>query len=81
MSAVKGGLTQSNSPPLAPTSRIPESPSRDVWEERWKHQWDRSWAWFDTGKVQDVPISQDEMRGISRPGQDLHPLVKRGGTD
>lgn len=54
--------------------RIPESPSRDVWD-RWKQEWDRSWAWFNIRAVPDGPISQEEMREISGPGQDLHPLV------
>jgi hypothetical protein len=49
--------------------------SRDVWEERWKQEWDRSWAWFKIRAVPDAPISQEEMREISGPRQDLHPLV------
>jgi hypothetical protein len=57
------------------TSHIPEPPSREVWEDRWKREWDRSWAWYDTRKIQDAAISQDEMRDISRPGQGLHPIV------
>jgi hypothetical protein len=61
--------------PATGHSRIPESASREVWDERWRQQWARSWAWFDVSKVQDAPIPQDEMRDISRPGQDLHPLV------
>jgi hypothetical protein len=57
------------------TSHIPEPPSREVWEDRWKREWDCSWAWYDTRKIQDAAISQDEMRDISRPGQGLHPIV------
>jgi hypothetical protein len=69
-----------NIPQLSPvpatgTSRIPESASREVWDQRWRQQWARSWAWFNVSKVQDAPISQDEMRDISRPGQNLHPIV------
>ncbi|XAS62893.1 hypothetical protein VUN84_11225 [Micrococcaceae bacterium Sec5.8] len=61
--------------PATGTSRIPVSASREVWEKRWRQQWARSWAWFDVSRVQDGPMSQDEMRDISRPGQDLHPIV------
>ncbi|MBD8045437.1 hypothetical protein H9638_16660 [Arthrobacter sp. Sa2BUA2] len=57
------------------TSKIPESASREVWDERWKQQWNRSWAWFNVSTVQDAPLSQEEMRNLSRPGQDLHPIV------
>jgi hypothetical protein len=35
----------------------------------------RSWAWFNIRAVPDAPFAQEEMREISRPGQDLHPLV------
>ena len=67
-------------PELSPTpdignSRIPDEPGREVGEERWKREWDRSWVWFDSRRIQDSPISQDEMRNISRPGQGLHPIV------
>jgi hypothetical protein len=69
-----------NIPELSPVpatgaSRIPESARREVWDERWKQQWAHSWDWFKVSKIQDAPISQDAMRDISRPGQDIHPIV------
>ncbi|MCC9192741.1 hypothetical protein LOC59_03610 [Arthrobacter sp. zg-Y916] len=61
--------------PETGSSKIPESPSRAVWDARWKQQWDRSWSWFNVSKVQEAPLSQNEMQNASSPGQDLHPIV------
>ncbi len=64
------------SPPPAPgESRIPDSPSREEWEDRWKKEWNRTWVWYDTRAPQMAPVSQEEMQKLSRPGQELHPVV------
>lgn len=68
-------IPELNPAPETGNSRIPESASRDVWEERWKQEWDRSWAWYDIRAAQETPLTQEEVRNISRPGQDLHRLV------
>ncbi len=67
-------------PELSPTpdvgtSHLPELPSRDVWENRWRREWNRSWAWYDMNEDQDIAMTQDEMRDISRAGLVLHPIV------
>ncbi|THJ64989.1 hypothetical protein E8P82_13470 [Arthrobacter echini] len=56
-------------------SHIPTTPPREVWENRWKREWNRIWAWYDSRKVRGAAISQEEMQDISRPGQELHPIV------
>lgn len=61
--------------PSIGASKIPESARREVWDERWKQEWGRSWAWFNVSRVQDAPLSQEEMQNLSSPGQGLHPIV------
>lgn len=68
-------IPELNPAPETGNSRIPESLSRDVWEMLWKREWDRAWAWYNIRSAREVPLTQDEMRNISGPGQDLNPLM------
>ena len=68
-------------PSLSPTpnpgaSKAPPTASIDEWSDRWRIAWDRAWDWY---RIQDPDRSkhptQELMRKVLRPGQDLHPLI------
>lgn len=61
--------------PAIGKSRIPSHPDRDIWEARSKTAWERSWAWYANRTAEASQPTQEEMHNLSRPGQDLHPVV------
>ncbi|MFI2566695.1 hypothetical protein [Paenarthrobacter sp. NPDC018779] len=67
--------TLSPAPDLG-ASKMPVSSSSDEWTERWILAWERTWSWY---KIQEPNRSkhptQELLRQVLRPGQELHPLV------
>lgn len=61
--------------PDAGSSAMPDTESRQTWEDRWAEEWRRMWEWYDSRESQQRPMSQEEMISVSRPGQPLHPVV------
>jgi hypothetical protein len=69
-----------NLPELSPvpaigTSALPNTENKQVWENRWKQEWYRTWEWYDFRESQRAPVSQEEMFRVSRPRQPLQPVV------
>lgn len=58
------------------SSARPESASVAEWEYRWRTAWNRAWRWYDIKDSDPTHLPTPEIiREVSRPGQDLHPLI------
>lgn len=57
------------------SSALPDTESKQIWDERWTKEWNKTWEWYDSRGNQVGPISQEDMISISRPGQPPHPFV------
>jgi hypothetical protein len=57
-------------------SQAPDTASLSEWNERWRIAWNRAWAWY---TIQDEDRTkhptQEILREVFQPGQELHPLV------
>lgn len=63
-------------PPLAPvpgigSSALPAAVSREIWLQRWNHEWRRMRDWYALRDGQPRDLSQADMQRLSRPGQEL----------
>ncbi|WP_426978572.1 hypothetical protein ACQCSU_04910 [Pseudarthrobacter sp. O4] len=63
-------------PPDPGASKMPESASIAEWTDRWRIAWNRAWGWY---KIEDPDgtkhPTQEIMRQVLQPGQELHPLI------
>ncbi len=58
------------------SSTLPDSASVTQWEDRWRIAWRRAWDWYEVRDPSPSELPTPEMiRDVSRPGQDLHPLI------
>ena len=57
-------------------SEMPVSASSQEWADRWHIAWDRAWDWYNIQEPDRMKHpTQELMRQVLRPGQELHPLI------
>jgi hypothetical protein len=61
--------------PAIGTSALPASASPAEWSARWERAWRRAWDWYDIEEMHHRLPTQDLLRSLSRPGQELSPSV------
>lgn len=61
--------------PDAGISSLPGTADRGTWVQRWNHEWQRAWSWYQLKEDQAAPLSQVVMQDLSRSGRELHPFV------
>ncbi|MCP1415696.1 hypothetical protein J3D46_005038 [Paenarthrobacter sp. A20] len=55
---------------------MPVSASSEEWADRWRIAWDRAWDWYKIQEPDRMKHPTPELiRQVSRPGQELHPLI------
>ncbi|MFE4229951.1 hypothetical protein ACFRJ8_18915 [Arthrobacter sp. NPDC056886] len=57
-------------------SEMPVSASSEEWADRWHIAWERAWDWYNIQEPDRMKHpTQELMRQVLRPGQELHPLI------
>ncbi|MBB6403541.1 hypothetical protein [Arthrobacter sp. AZCC_0090] len=69
------------SAPDAGGSKLPDTPGRDEWEDRWRRAWDRAIAWYTVEDRKRRHPTSEVLRVQSQPGQELHPAVAPSWSD
>ncbi|MET3810201.1 hypothetical protein [Arthrobacter sp. UYEF3] len=62
--------------PAVGGSAIPDTAPRAEWDARWRRAWVRAWDWYSVQEPDPtVHPTPGYIRAVSRPGQDLDPLI------
>lgn len=56
-------------------SRMPDSASRNEWDERWRRLWNLTWRWYDYEEPGPWTPTQEDMRVLALPDQPMHPHI------